>query len=158
VRRVGPGDDVTGRYFEDFAIGDEIESLGRTLTEAAIIDFAALWDPQYFHIDVEAAQRSAYGGLIASGFQTLTVGFRAFLDTGVLAGTSLGSPGADEVRWLRPVRPGDTLHSIVRVLDARPSSSKPDRGILSLAFRVLNQANEEVLTFLTTAFVLRRPS
>jgi acyl dehydratase len=149
---------VSGRYFEDFTAGEEIVSLGRTLTEEAIVGFAAQWDPQYFHIDVEAAGQSPYGGLIASGFHTLAVGFRAFLDTGIVAGTSLGSPGADEVRWLRPVRPGDTLHTIVRILEARPSASKPERGLVRLAFRILNQRGEDVLTFATTMFVRRRAS
>ena len=97
--------------------------------------------------------------MIASGFQTLTIGFRAFIDYRHGGGhESKVRRRADEVRWLRPVRPGDTLHTIFRVLDARPSNSKPDRGILSLSFRVLNQSNEDVLSFSTTMFVLRRPS
>jgi acyl dehydratase len=146
-----------GRYFEDFTVDSEIVSAGQTLTLDAMIAFAVQYDPQSFHIDAEAAQASPYGGIIASGFQTLAVGFRMFLDTGVLAGTSFGSPGMDEVRWLRPVRPGDTLHTIVRVLEARPSASKPDRGIVRASFRVLNGKNEDVLTFSTTVFVARRP-
>lgn len=146
-----------GRYLEEFTVGSEIASLGQTLTLESIIAFATLYDPQSFHIDVEAAKASPYGGLIASGFQTLVVGFRMFLDTGVLAGTSFGSPGMDDVHWLKPVRPGDTLRSIVRIVDARPSASKPDRGLVRAAFRVLNQENVDVLTFSTTVFVARRP-
>lgn len=149
---------MTGRYFEEFAVGSEIVSAGQTLTQDAIIAFAALYDPQAFHIDVEAARTSPYGGLIASGFQTLAVAFRMFLDTGVLAGTSFGSPGMDDLRWVRPVRPGDTLHTIARVIEARASASKHDRGIVRAAFRVLNQRDEEVLTFSTTVFVARRPN
>lgn len=149
---------MIGRYFEEFTAGSEITSMGQTLTLESIIAFATLYDPQYFHIDVEAAKSSSYGGLIASGFQTLAVGFRMFLDTGVLAGTSLGSPAMDDLRWLQPVRPGDTLYANVRVVEARPSASKPDRGIVRAAFRVLNQRNEEVLTFSTAVFVLRRPA
>jgi acyl dehydratase len=147
-----------GRYFEEFTAGSEIVSGGQTLTLDSMIAFAALYDPQSFHIDVEAAKTSPYGGLIASGFQTLAIGFRLFLDTAVLAGTSFGSNAVDELRWLQPVRPGDTLHTIARVIDARPSASKPDRGIVRAAFRVLNQQDEDVLTFLTTVFVARRPS
>ena len=146
-----------GRYFEEFTAGSEIVSGGRTLTLDAMIEFAALYDPQSFHIDVEAAKASPYGGLIASGFQTLAVGFRLFLDTAVLAGTSFGSNAVDELRWLQPVRPGDTLRTIARVIDARPSASKPDRGIVRASFRVLNQRDEDVLTFLSTVFVARRP-
>ena len=149
---------MTGRYFEEFTVGSEVTSLGQTLTLESMIAFATLYDPQYFHIDVEASKSSPYGGLIASGFQTLAVGFRQFLDTGVLAGTSFGSPAMDELRWLQPVRPGDTLHTISRVLEARPSASKPDRGIVRAGFRVLNQRNEDVLTFATTVFVKRRPA
>jgi acyl dehydratase len=146
-----------GRYFEEFTVGSEIVSLGQTLTLESIIAFATLYDPQSFHIDVEASKTSPYGGLIASGFQTLAVGFRMFLDTGVLGGTSFGSPGMDDVRWLQPVRPGDTLRTIARVIEARESASKPDRGIVRAAFRMLNQRNEDVLTFSTTVFVARRP-
>jgi acyl dehydratase len=158
VRDLGAGIDVMGRYFEEFTPGSEIVSGGQTLTLESMIAFASLYDPQSFHIDVEAAARSPYGGLIASGFQTLAVGFRLFLDTAVLAGTSFGSNAMDELRWLKPVRPGDTLHTISRVIDARPSASKPDRGIVRASFRVLNQQDEDVLTFSTTVFVARRPS
>jgi acyl dehydratase len=147
-----------GRYFDEFTAGSEIVSAGQTLTLDSMIAFAALYDPQSFHIDVEAAKASPYGGLIASGFQTLAVGFRLFLDTAVLAGTSFGSNAVDELRWLQPVRPGDTLHTVARVIEARPSASKPDRGIVRAAFRVLNQRDEDVLTFLTTVFVARRPN
>lgn len=148
---------MIGRYLEDFVAGEEIVTHGRTLTEEAIISFAALYDPQNFHIDAEAAARSPYGGLIASGFQTLAIGFRLFIDTGAIAGTSIGSPGMDEVRWLRPVRPGDTLRTIFRVIEARPSATKPDRGILRAAMRVINQHGEDVLTVSTATFVTRRP-
>jgi acyl dehydratase len=158
VRRFGSGDDVTGRYLEDFTVGEEIVTAGRTLTEDAIIAFAAQYDPQYFHTDVEAARESPFGGLIASGFQTLAIGFRLFLDTGVFAGTSQGSPGIDELRWLKPVRPGDTLHAIVRVTELRPSASKPGRGLLRAAFRVLNQHGEDVMTIATNTFIARRPA
>jgi acyl dehydratase len=149
---------VRARYLEDFAAGDEIVSLGRTITEEAIINFAAQYDPQSFHIDVEAAKATSYGGLIASGCQTLAIGFRLFIDTGTIAGTSIGSPGMDDVRWVKPVRPGDTLHTIVRVLEARPSATKLDRGIVRLLVRVLNGHDEEVLTLATSVFVLRRPT
>lgn len=149
---------MSGRYFEEFEAGSEIVSAGQTLTQDGIIAFAALYDPQAFHIDVEAAVSSPYGGLIASGFQTLAIAFRMFLDTGVLAGTSFGSPGMDDLRWLRPVRPGETLHTVARVVEARASASKPDRGIVRFAFEVLNGRGEEVLTFSTTVFVARRPN
>ncbi len=149
---------MTGRYLEDFTPGEEIVSAGRTLTEEAIVSFAALYDPQYFHIDADAARNSPFGGLIASGFQTLAIGFRLFLDTGVIAGTSQGSPGIDQLRWLVPVRPGDTLHTVLRVIEARPSKSKPGRGMLHAAMRVVNQRGEDVLTVTTNTLVARRPT
>ena len=149
---------MTGRYLEDFTVGEEIVTAGRTITEEAIVAFAALYDPQPFHLDVEAARESPFGGLIASGFQTLAIGFRLFVDTGIFAGTSQGSPGMDEVRWLRPVRPGDTLHTIVRVVDVRPSQSKPQRGLLHALIRIQNQRGEDVLTVNTVTFVARRPT
>jgi acyl dehydratase len=147
-----------GRYLEDFTLGEEIVSYGQTLTTDGIIAFATLYDPQAFHIDAEAAAASPYGGLIASGFQTLAIAFRMFLDTGVVAGTSLGSPGCDELRWLRPVRPGDTLRTVVRIDALRPSSSKPDRGLVTTFFRVLNQRDEEVATLKGILLVKRRPA
>lgn len=149
---------MTGRYFEDFTAGDEIASAGMTLTLESMIAFAALYDPQYFHIDVEAAKRSHFGGLIASGFQTFSVAFRLFLDTGVLQNTSMGSNTVDELRWVRPVRPGDTLYTVARVLETRASQSKPDRGIVRASFTARNQNGEVVLTFASTVFVARRPS
>lgn len=147
---------MRARFFEDFKVGDRIESRGKTLTEAEIVAFGFQYDPQPFHIDAEAARTSPYGGLIASGFQTLAVGFRMLWDTGVLAGSSLGSPGFDELRWLQPVRPGDTLRTRLEVLETRPSGSKPDRGILRVLQEVVNQRDEVVLNFKAIIFVKRR--
>ena len=145
------------RYFDDLHTGDRFVSRGVTLTESSIVDFAVHYDPQRFHIDVEAARESPYGGVIASGFQTLALGFRMFLQLGMLDSSSIGSPGMDEVRWLAPVRPGDTLHTEGEVLEARPSSSKPDRGIIIMGMRILNQRDDVVMTLKATMFILRRP-
>jgi acyl dehydratase len=100
-----------------------------------IIDFALAYDPQPFHLDSRAATASYFGGLVAIGIQTLAPGFRAFLQLGLFSACGLGSPGLDKLRWLHPVRPGDTLHSEVEVVNARPSRSNPDRGILVIEFR-----------------------
>src|SRR3546814_1387604 len=86
-----------------------------------------LYDPQPFHLDKEAAAEGPFNGLIASGFQTLAVAFRIFYQTGIINACSMGSPGLDELRWLRPVRPGDTLKVTATVREKRPSKSKPDR-------------------------------
>ncbi|HEX9583426.1 MAG TPA: MaoC family dehydratase [Gammaproteobacteria bacterium] len=135
------------RYFDDFRLGDRFATKGVTFTEADIISFALRYDPQPFHIDVEAARASPYGGLIASGFHTLAQGFRMILQEGIFADCSMGSPGMDELRWLAPVRPGDTLHMESEVVEAKPSSSKPDRGIVKMDYQAINQRGEIVMTF-----------
>ena len=148
---------MTDLYLEDFKPGDRFESRGRTVSEAEIIDFALRYDPQPIHIDAEAAKRSPYGGLIASGFHTMGMAFRLAWDTGVLSACSLGSPGIDEVRWLKPVRPGDTLRTVVEIVDARPSASKPDRGVCRIRYDVFNQNDEQVMTMTAVQIVARRP-
>lgn len=146
---------MDSRYLDDLTPGQRFISPGLTLTEAEIIDFAWRYDPQPFHLDANAAAESPYGGLIASGFQSLAICFRLFIQSGLLADSSLGSPGIDELRWLAPVRPGDTLHSEIEVLEARPSKSKPDRGIARLKYHAVNQRGEVVLSFIVN-HLLRR--
>lgn len=143
-------------YFEDFTVGREFRTDGVTVTEGQIIEFALTFDPQPFHLDVEAAKQSIYGGLIASGFQTIALTFRLFAQTRALAVGSLGSPGVDEIRWLRPVRPGDTLRATVQVVEQRPSSSKPDRGLVRMHWITINQRGEPVLTMTSMQLVRRR--
>jgi acyl dehydratase len=149
---------MTDRYFDDFELGDSFTSPRITVTEAMIVDFALMYDPQPFHIDVAAAEASIFGGLVASGFQTMALGWRAFLLTGVLAKCSLGSPGLDEVRWLRPLRADDTIHAVFKVAEKRPSRSKPDRGLLVSDFRILNQEGEELMTLKGMHIVAKRPT
>ena len=149
---------MSERYFDDFAVGERFVTRGVTVTESMIIAFAMNYDPQPFHIDVEAARASIYGGLIASGFQTLALGFRMVIETGIFRACSMGSPGFDELRWLKPVRPGDTLHTELEIVEKTPSRSKPDRGILRIAYRIGNQHREEVLTFLSMHLLRRRPA
>jgi len=145
------------RFLDDLAPGQRFTSPGLTLTEAEIIDFAWRYDPQPFHLDANAAADSPYGGLIASGFQSLAICFRLFIQSGVLAESSMGSPGIDELRWLAPVRPGDTLHSEIEVLEVRPSNSKPDRGIARLKYQAVNQRGEAVLSFIVMHLLRRKP-
>lgn len=144
------------RYLDDLAPGQQFHTPGVTLSEAEIIDFAWRYDPQAFHLDANAATASPYGGLIASGFQSLAICFRLFIQSGILAESSLGSPGIDELRWLAPVRPGDTLHCEVDVIEVRPSSSKPDRGIARLRYTAVNQRQEVVLSFVVIHLLRRR--
>ena len=135
-------------YFEDFTPGREFRTDGVTITEAQILDFALHFDPQPFHLDVEAAKATIFGGLIASGFHTMALTFRLFAQTRALAACSLGSPGVDELRWLAPVRPGDALSIRVTVREARRSRSKPDRGLVHTFIEVKNQHGTAVMTML----------
>jgi acyl dehydratase len=144
-------------YFEDFKAGDRFESGTLTLTEALIVEFARFYDPQVFHVDPEAARATVYGGLIASGLQTIGLTFKLFFEIGVLSACSLGSPGLDEIRWKAPVRPGDTLRVAAAVLETRPSSSKPDRGIVKILYTTLNQRGEPVMTLIGNQLCRRRP-
>jgi acyl dehydratase len=122
--------------FEDYPVGRVIETKATTLSEADIVSFARLYDPQTIHTDPVAAQAGPFGGLIASGFQTVALGFRLFLDTGAMNGCSLGGPAMDNVRWLKPVRPNCQLRSRVTVLEATQSRSKSDRGAIKWGFEI----------------------
>jgi acyl dehydratase len=132
-------------YFEDFCIGMVIEQPGATLRREDILEFARRYDPQPFHTDEEAAKRSIFGGLIASGWQTVSLCTRMMCDSYLLDSAGLGSPGMKEVSWLKPVRPGDTLRLRMTVLETKPSRSKPDRGSVLHRWEVFNQAGEPVL-------------
>ena len=149
---------MDNRFLNDLIPGQRFTTPGLTLTEAEIIDFAWRYDPQPFHLDANAAAESPYGGLIASGFQSLAICFRLFIQSGLLADASMGSPGIDELRWLAPVRPGDTLHSEIEVLEVRSSTSKPDRGIARLKYQAVNQRGEVVLGFIVNHLLRRRPA
>ena len=144
-------------YFDDFKPGDRFQSTRLEVSEALIVAFGRFYDPQVFHTDPEAAKETVYGGLIASGLQTLALTFKLFVETGTLGAPSLGSPGLDEIRWKAPVRPGDTLHVVAEVLEARASTSKPDRGIVRIFYTTLNQSGETVMTFIGNQLLRRRP-
>lgn len=144
------------RFLDDFRVGEKSVSGGVTITESEIIHFALQYDPQSFHLDVTAAEKSPYGGLIASGFHTLSLCFRLFMQRGVLAACSIGSPGIDEVRWLAPVRPGDTLRTETEVLEVKPSSTRQDRGILKMKYVGVNQHGAAVISFAVNHLLRRR--
>ncbi|MBI2160739.1 MAG: MaoC family dehydratase [Candidatus Rokubacteria bacterium] len=146
------------RYFEDFAPGDVIELGSRTITKDGIVAFAREFDPQPFHTDEAAAARTIYGGLLASGWHTGSLAMRILYD-GLLKDTvSLGSPGVDELRWLKPVRPGDTLSLRMTILETIPSRSKPDRGLVRSLMEMRNQHGEVVLTIRGLSLLGRRPA
>ena len=144
------------RYFEDIPPGDVVELGSYEVTRAEILDFARRYDPQPFHVDDAAAQESPFGGLVASGWHTVAIFMRLFVD-GILAGTaSMGSPGVEGIRWLAPVRPGDVLTARVRVADAYPSEHRPDRGTVITESEVLNQDGDVVMTIRARGFFRRR--
>lgn len=158
ARQPGGGAASRGRalYFEDFKAGDRFESARLTVSEALIVEFGRFYDPQVFHTDPEAAKTTVYGGLIASGLQTIALTFKLFLETGAIAASSLGSPGLDDIRWKSPVRPGDILHVVAEVLETRASTSKPDRGIVRVLYTTLNQRGEAVMTLIGNQLLRRR--
>ena len=146
-------------WFEDFTVGRVFRTPGKTLSEAEILQWAFAYDPQPFHMDRVAAERSVYGGLIASGWQLGTLSFRLFTALRPFApNASLGSPGVDGIRWRAPVRPGDTVRVVVTVVDRRMSRSDPDRGIVQMDWEMVNQREEVVLTMRSPVFVRPRPA
>jgi acyl dehydratase len=148
---------VKPRYFEDFAVGDRLTTPGITLTEANIVDFGLRFDPQPIHIDKVAAEQGFYGGLIASGWQVGALAFRMTWQSGFLYGGSIGSPGVDELRWLKPVRPGDTITVDVEVTGTR-ISSKGNRGYVNVNFAIKNHKGETVMTMKSVQLIATRPA
>jgi acyl dehydratase len=144
-------------YLEDLVVGEVFECGGRTVSREEILAFAREFDPQPFHVDEEAARRSLYGGIIASGWHTASLCMRMVVDGLTSRVVSLGSPGVDAVRWPRPVRPGDTLRVRAVCLEARPSRSKPDRGLARFRYEVYNQDDALVMSMEGMALVARRP-
>jgi acyl dehydratase len=144
-------------YWEDFAVGTVREFGGMKLEKADIVRFAKDWDPQPFHVDEEAAKQSPYGGLIASGWQTCAAAMRMCCDAYLLDAASVGSPGVENVRWVKPVRPGDTLKVRLEVLEARELKSKPGVGLVKNRWQLFNQNGEEVMQMEGYGMFLQRP-
>ncbi|QOT77573.1 MaoC family dehydratase [Cupriavidus basilensis] len=145
-------------YFEDFAVGSKRDLGSHLVTEEEILAFARQYDPQPFHIDKEAAQKSIYKNLISSGWMTCSIMMRLLVDNMTSKAASMGSPGVDEIRWLKPVYAGDTLSVSLVVLDARASSSKPDRGVVHTQWEATNQRGELVCTVKGMGMYGRRPA
>ncbi len=138
--------DTHKHYWEDFNVGDTVPMGERRLEAAEMVAFAKAFDPQPFHVDEAAARESMYGGLIASGWHTVALVMRMMVDSYLNASSSLGSPGVDNVRWLKPVRPGDTIRATRTVLETRPSGSRPEMGLVKTRWEVFNQNDEAVMT------------
>ena len=143
-------------YWEDFPVGKVHEFGDKTLSAEEIIDFARQFDPQPFHLSAEVGPNSVFGGLIASGWHTCALAMRMMCEAYLLEAASLGSPGMENIRWLKPVRPGDSLHLRSVVLEARPLASKPHVGLVRTRWELLNQNNEEVLQMEGYGMFLRR--
>ncbi|CAN0498587.1 unnamed protein product [Laminaria digitata] len=148
---------MAARYLEEFTVGQVFDTEPVTLSEADLIAFAERFDPQVMHTDPQGAKDTAYGGLIASGHQTIGTAFAQFIKIGIFAENSLGGPAMDEVRWAAPVRPGDTLVTTAEVLEVRKSKSRSDRGIIRMQF-LTKVDGREVSRFQTTTFLRRQPS
>jgi acyl dehydratase len=143
-------------YLEDIHVGDRFRSGDYAVTEREIIEYATRYDPQPFHTDTTAAPHPVFGGLVASGWFTASITMRLLAQSEIRIAGGLIGLGVDELRWPRPVRPGDTLHVEVEVLEVRPSRSHPDRGIVRVRNTTLNQKKEVVQTLVTALFVPRR--
>lgn len=145
------------RYFEDFAVGDEYRLATVTVDREEMVAFAERFDPQPFHVDEQLAKESSFGGLVASGWFTGSLFMRMFVDELLSDSASHGSPGVEELRWLRPVRAGDRLTGTVTVLDVWPSSRRADRGTLLCESQLTNDAGEVVMSLRSRGMFGRRP-
>ena len=145
------------RYFEDYRPGITCTYGDTLVTEDAVIAFASEFDPQSFHVDAAAAAEGPFHGLIASGWHTSAIMMRILVENFLNDAASLASPGVDELRWLKPVRPGDRLSVRFTVLEARASQSKPDRGLVRTGIEVLNQKDDTVMTMVGLSMIRRRP-
>ncbi|MBB3763972.1 MaoC family dehydratase [Sphingomicrobium lutaoense] len=146
-------------WFEDISVGDRIECGEHEVTREEVLEFARKYDPQPFHLDDEAAAKTPFGRIAASGWHTGAMVMRLIVDCWTekkLMG--VGSPGLDELRWLKPVYPGDTIRVSSEVVDMRPSRSRPERGTLWTDVFVHNQHNELVMRYRSIVMVMRRPS
>jgi len=136
---------IEHRYFEDYVVGALVDCGTIDVEEAEVLAFGRRFDPQPFHSDPDAAAKGPFGGLIASGWHTAGLMMRLFVQRYISSVASLGSPGASELAWPRPVQPGDVLRVVISVIEARRSRSKPDRGLVRSCIEVFNQRNELVM-------------
>jgi len=143
-------------HWEDYEVGSVREYGSVTVSREEIVAFARQFDPQPFHVDEEAARLSPFGGLVASGWHTCALAMRMFCDGELGRSAAAGSPGVEKVRWVRPVRPGDTLRLRITLLEKRPMRSKPHLGLLRNAWEVVNQAGERVMEMEGWGMVRRR--
>lgn len=144
-------------YFDDYVPGMVIPLATTTVTEDDILEFAARWDPQPFHVDKAFAEGGPFGALIASGWHTCAMAMRAMVGRYLVFDSSIVSPGIEEIRWLAPVRAGDEITFTATVVEAKPSQSKPDRGMVTGRIEGVNQGGVEVLSMTTLSIIRRKP-
>jgi acyl dehydratase len=143
-------------YFDDFKEGQFFEAGSIAISREEIIDFARKYDPQPFHVDEDKA-KTIYGGLIASGWHTVCLCSRMMVDSLLNKTAGMGSPGVDELRFLKPVRPGNILSGRFTIIGLKPSERKADRGSIKLKGEMSNQDGEVVLSLIGTIIIARRP-
>jgi acyl dehydratase len=148
---------TSDRYLEDYVPGATHDCGSVEVTEADILDFARRYDPQSFHVDAAAAADGPFGGLIASGWHTASLMMRLYADHYLSTASSLGSPGVDELRWPRPVRPGSVLRLRATVTEARLSRSKPDRGLVRTRVELVDAGDDVVFSASLLNLILVRP-
>ena len=144
------------QFYEDFAVGDRFRTDPVSFAEPMIMAFAKEYDPQGFHTDRDYAAKTIYGGIIASGWQVAALTFRTLIDAGFLRGGGMGSPGLDEMRWHKPVRPGDQVHLELTVTESRTSNTRTDRGYVNFDVAALNQKGETVMSYKVMEILRRR--
>jgi len=144
---------IKPKYFDDFRIGETFETEPNFISKDEIIDFASKYDPQTFHLDEEAAKNGPFGQLTSSGFMTLGKSFTQIFNTDVFNGSSMGAWGLDELRWTKPVYPGDTLKTKVEVLEKKLSSKNPIKGTVRLKQTVSNQNGDVVMTWISNSMI-----
>jgi acyl dehydratase len=149
---------MTGRFLEDFTVGQTFRSGRLRIDKERIKTFAAEFDPQPFHLDEEAARDTIFGGLAASGWHTAAVTMRLLVESDLQPAGGIVGAGADEFRWPRPVRPGDELRIESEVLEVRPSRSRPDQGLIKVRTTTLNQNDEAIQVIIANLVVPRRPT
>jgi acyl dehydratase len=150
---------ASDRYFEDYELGATYELGQFSLTEAEIVAFARRFDPQPFHLEREAAAKSHFGGIIASGWHTASAMMRVVVDHFISAAAGLGSPGVNEIRWLKPLRPDELMKVQVTIEQARRSASKPDRGLIHTLMEVIGPDGMPRMTVRSVGLVgCRNPS
>jgi acyl dehydratase len=149
---------MTEQYLEDFSVGQVFNSGRLHVDKDQIIAYAKQFDPQPFHLDEEAAQKTPFRGLAASGWHTAGMTMRLMVDGEFKPAGGILGVGFDDLSWPRPVRPGDELHTTSEILEVRPSKSRPDRGLLRVKTTTFNQNNEPVMLFTGNLLVPRRPT